>query len=142
MSAYLVHPDHIDLLVTAGLARPIPHGCNMYSAVSDGANRNEHAELTVERATELGLMFWNENVKSIFHRYPDTIGKPDRLPCSRPTDIGAYQFHSVSPTSILTGRPRQGDLPVGVIVNAIAGYEYQSCEHPGWWNSLSHAYCG
>ena len=78
MSAYLVHPDHIDLLVTAGLARPIPHGCNMYSAVSDGANRNEHAELTVERATELGLMFWNENVKSIFHRYPDTIGKPDR----------------------------------------------------------------
>lgn len=141
MSACLVHPDHIDLLVTAGLARLIPHGCNIYSSVSDGANRNQHAEVTLENATEFGLMLWKENLKSINYRYPDTIGKPDRLPCSGPTDVDAYQFQSVSPTSILTGIPRRNDLPVGVIVNAIAGYEYQSCEHPGWQHSLAQAYC-
>lgn len=141
MSAYLVHPDQIDLLVTAGLARIRPHGCSIYGSASDGASRDQHAELTVESATEFGLMLWRENLKSINYRYPDTLERPDRMPCSGPTDVDAYQFKPIRPTSILTGIPRHHSIPSGVIVNAIAGYEYQSCEHPEWRDSLSRAYC-
>lgn len=141
MSAYLVHSDQIDLLVSAGLARLIPHGCNIYSSVSEGASVNQHAELTVETATKFGKMLWAENLLSIHHRYPDTISNPDRMPCNGPTNVAAYKFNPVGPTSLLTGIPRADVVAAGVLVNAIHGYEYQSCEHPDWQGSLAHSYC-
>ncbi len=127
MSAYLVHEDQIDLLVTAGLDRLQHDGCIIY------APNNQRAELRFDTATMFGQMLWTENLKSVQYRYPDTV--------SANTDIESYEFEAVDMKSLLTRLPQRKTHEAGVLVNAIDGYEYQSCEHPRWDGSLARGYC-
>ncbi len=135
MSAYLVHKDQIDLLVTAGLARLGHDGCIIY------APNNQRAELRFETATMFGKILWIENLKSVEYRYSDTVGDMENLPSSGNTDIESYEFEAVDMKSLLTRFPQRKTPEVGVLVNAIDGYEYQSCEHPQWDGSLARGYC-
>lgn len=149
MSAYIVSKTHIDALVTAGLVLARPYGPLRWH---DGATMpddthepgqpwgpgaaawwNEHRrELTEETASDVGVMLWTENVRSIHHRYPDTL-EGGMYP--GPVDFGmadviGYQH------SELPGHPD----PV-IVLKALDCFEYQACEHPQWTDSEAQRFC-
>lgn len=72
----------------------------------------------------LGQALWDENAKSIIHRYPDCADHPENYPGVigetyqfGPDDIDRFMFTAINPVQVL----RTCDY-----------YEYQSSEHPGW----------
>lgn len=71
---------------------------------------------------ELGRMLWIENVCSVDHRYNEH--SIDAM-----ADALTYSWPAFAP--VLS--------PVEAL-KAIACYEYQSCEHPGWEASKAHAF--
>ncbi len=117
MSAFLVHPGHIDYLVSAAIAANIPYGGVRY-----GGDRVE-----LGNADDAGRMLWRENLASVAYRYGDDR---DSLPGPVPfPDVETYtfrQFRTLSPVQAFM---------------ATACYEYQSCEHPGWEASDALAFC-
>ena len=138
MSAFVVDQAHIDALVNAGLWGHQGSSCLRWLAP---APMNEHTyaggeawgpeyltdldsrrrELRIDNAGAVGQMLWAENVRSVNHRYAED-------------DWEAIYEHS-------TARWLAFRLtPVEILV-AIDGYEYQSCEHPGWGDSEARAYC-
>lgn len=69
--------------------------------------------------TEIGSVLVAEQLASVSHRYPDD--SLDDLPGYIP-DVGKeYEHHN----TMLSMNPV-------FILHACNGYEYQSCEHPGW----------
>jgi hypothetical protein len=38
-------------------------------------------------------------------------------------------------------RPQHAEWTVAELLNAIRGYQYQTCEHPGWDRSQAKAFC-
>jgi hypothetical protein len=130
MSAFIVSKAHIDALVQAGLAiRRIGNSPLRWDAGERPAWTGDHEayrigcqtisrELTHDQADRVGAMLWNENVKSVDHRYNDH------------TDREVYRFPAMTKL-----RP-----PV-VILKAIHCYRYQACEHPEWESSEAFAFC-
>jgi hypothetical protein len=102
MSAWIVSKKHIDLLVTAALSAK-------YMTPAGGDER---------QPSELGLMLWVENHKSVNSRYSET-----RMP-------EGYKF---------TRFP--GKIDPIVVLKQIACYEYQSCEHDTWKTSEAFKFC-
>ena len=133
MSAYIVNRSHIRALVDFGL-RP-RYRCHgglswVFDIDRDGPGSYTRRELPLadwERAAEVGQMLWDENIASVSHRYP---GNRDDLP-GPVGDSLEYGAH-VTPLRKLS--------PVEVL-KALSGYEYQSCEHPGWLASEAKAFC-
>jgi len=84
-------------------------------------------DLTCETINETGRMLLTENVRSVCHRYNEPMDSSD-LP-------GPIGFSLADATftypEIAMGKVLE---PVAVL-KAIACYEYQSCEHPGWEGS-------
>ncbi len=81
-----------------------------------------------EAKTKVGQMLWNENRYSVEHRYPDCLETGNY-----PGPIGetfVYEKHRAS---------RKPINPVQAL-KACHGYEYQSCEHPGWPASEARAF--
>jgi len=68
-------------------------------------------------------ILYDENVKSVAHRYPNDA--PDELPGSTGT---VPLFRSTNPHRA---------YPAITILKALDCLEYQSCEHPGWEDSLA-----
>lgn len=101
MSAFMVSREHIRYLVSAA---------KLYGMAA------------AENPTALGQMLWDENLKSIHARYPDTIGNPPNMPGPIGEDF-KYIHQTVSRID-----------PVQVL-KAIQCLEYQSCEHEGWKQS-------
>jgi hypothetical protein len=138
MSAYVVDRAHIDALLTAGLYHAPQYpgdGCSPLRwfdrdpAENDGHEWYEkhHRELTRETADAVGRMLWWENLRSVGYRYPDgELPAPDGMLA----ELDTYTFNR------LPGIPD----PV-VVLSAIACYEYQTCEHPGWHGSEAQAFC-
>lgn len=142
MSAYLVSAENIDALV-AGARQYLDRPGTTATWYTDAGTRyefrlgvsdSETADGVYNKNT-LGRMLWAENLASINYRYPDTIENPDNMP--GPIGVGlpeimAYEygpgFRSVNVD------------PLGLI-GVIRGYEYQSCEHPGWHTSAARAFC-
>lgn len=139
MSAFIVSKTHIDALVTAGIvmARGACGPMRWYwPALTDDDRKDAYergepwgrraVELMTERQHELrqetagrvGAMLWAENRRSVNHRY-------DEDEWEQP-----YEF------SHLPGTPD----PV-IVLDAIACYEYQSCEHPEWPASEAFEFC-
>lgn len=138
MSAFVVDKVHIDALVTAGLKLASRYGPMKWTdrgptdeEISDTHVRgqsipygsmvwySEHKrELTSETAGRVGAMLLAENVRSVNHRY-------DEEEWEQP-----YEF------SQLRGTPDPR-----VVLEAIACYEYQSCEHPEWERSEAYRFC-
>lgn len=132
MSAWIVSKAHIDALVSA--AGQIDYGA--HSSGLSWYHRDQRHEMTytdTETASAVGAMLWAENLRSINYRYPDTVSDETNIP--GPSDfaghasIDAYTFK------------RTNRLEPVAILKAIACYEYQTCEHPGWKTSESYAFC-
>lgn len=126
MSCYVVDPAHIHALVEAAM-RP---GADHFGPVSwywGNPSRSRKAEWN--EGDSIGKMLLGENIKSVMHRYPDCTpdDMPGPIPC--PT-VEAYKYE----------HPRISLGPVAIL-KALDGYEYQSCEHPGWDASEAHAFC-
>lgn len=133
MSAFIVEKAHIDAMVQAGIrsGSPATGGFTLRWQVGDRPEWTEDVtleaysvavqerarELTRETANRVGAMLWNENKRSVDHRYNEA------------NDREVYRFASSRVTN-----------PVAVL-KAIHCYEYQSCEHPEWETSEAHAFC-
>ena len=115
MSAFVVHPEHINVLLWAGLKDP-----------RLGALRWEHmrpthsTELQPETATEIGQILLDENVKSVNHSYGTEMYTP-KLYTYRP--------------------PLQRGWTNVELLNALHCYQYQASEHPDWESSQAYAFC-
>lgn len=102
MSAWVVSKLDIDILVTA---------------FRDLANAD------VFDWTDLGKMFWRENVDSVAYRYD----MPKRHAAEYADYVAAVEAYEFEPFAA---------KPVAIAKIARC-YDYQSCEHPGWDASRS-----
>lgn len=133
MSAWVVSKAHIDALVTAALADGLSwwqrHDCD----VNVGSNSRRWIDSgDLDRAHEVGMMLWAENVASIHCRYPDTAENDADYPGPSDfseADVASYRYR---PTTLLG--------PVEIL-KAIACYAYQACEHDGWNTSEARSFC-
>lgn len=71
------------------------------------------------------VMLWRENVRSVQHRYPDTIENPDRLPGY----IGDDEPCPDLPPLWRDGGPQFSHVDV---LKACDCYSYQACETDDW----------
>jgi hypothetical protein len=139
VSAYVVDEAHIHFLVNAGLSLTSRLDSKLRWFVrpltdeeKDVAYRPGEAwgpgamsvygelrrELTDKNTGWVGAMLWAENARSVNHRYNEEEWEQP------------YLFRR------LPGVPN----PVAVL-KALDGFEYQSCEHPGWETSEAHSFC-
>jgi hypothetical protein len=122
MSAWIVDRVHIDLLVEAA-TRPNLGICYQ-------ENGQWRAGPTREERDAIGQMLLMENVASVAYRYDEEPGAGELPgPCER------YYLDPYTYTA------RHCLLSNGEILNLIACYEYQACEHPGWEESGAHSLC-
>lgn len=112
MSAYVVDRDHIRYLVQAVSQWEI-------SWYFDGEH---HTANTYSERNTLGQMLWDENVKSVSHRYPDD-------PFDLPGRIGD------APYLYREDLPLVGNIDPVQLIKACHCYQYQSCEHEEWGSS-------
>jgi hypothetical protein len=126
MSAYVVDRNHIKYLVSAAVAGP-----DKFHLWHDGKTIFDLDRSDADGLTSLGQMLWDENIKSIEARYPDCVGKPEKMP-GRNDEKFIYCHGS--------GFRVDRFEPVQVI-KAAACYAYQSCEHDGWEKSAAKAFC-
>lgn len=133
MSAFLVSEAHITALVDVAANGPSGHGPRYpgdgwYSMKwsEDGVRLDSRQDPDLA-----GQMLWRECYLSVTDRYPDheTSGLPG--PCDfSVADILTYTFK----------RPSKRLTAIEAL-KAIACYEYQSCEHPGWKDSAAYLFC-
>ena len=126
MSAYIVDRETIQYLVQSGLEAGYQHRLSRRMRwYHDGKSH----WLDDRNATEVGQMLWDENIASVAYRYSDSIAEGLPGPVDEP---GYTYFHE--------------DLTVGYrwdpaqVLKAADCFEYQSCEHPGWWSSSAKAF--
>jgi hypothetical protein len=118
MSAYLVGNDHLDLMVSAGLKGV---GLDATLGVFHGDrwhyfDRHEHADLLKRTLHEA-------NIASVNYRYKEFTTEATR----------PYNGADITP---YLGTPV---IPWGHVLGALRCFEYQSCEHPEWGESLAKA---
>lgn len=134
MSAFVVDPVHIDLVLSVAVNGPADHG-GSYGLAWHGPYVDELLEgsasgpVRADVADPAGRALLDECVASVSHRYPGDVA--DRLPGVIPGfDPGRYEWTDF-------GRP----MSAIECCKAVACYEYQSCEHPGWSRSGARAFC-
>lgn len=111
MSAWRVSKTHIDVLVTVAIDARHP-GSSFYFY-----HEGEGRYVTRETADEIGRMLWEENFRSVNHRYDESEPVPE------------YRF------------ARTEDKPIVEVLKGIDCYEYQSCEHDEWESSAAKRFC-
>lgn len=129
MSAYVVDPAHIDVLLSVAVNGPRerrgewipPYTHELLGDPYTGRVNRETADLA-------GRALLAECIASVSYRYDQP---PGELPGLNPNPwIEHYEWTDFG--SLLT--PVEALMP-------LEGYEYQSCEHPGWWQSGAHHFC-
>lgn len=122
MSAFIVSKNHILFLITAALSRNIcTYGFTWH-------HNKQHHELPpgdFKRAADVGNLLWQENIRSVSHRYPGESSAT--LPGTRGND--GFVITEADIAAVFD----RAD-PVQVIKSCDC-YEYQSCEHDGWPDS-------
>jgi len=133
MSAYVVERHHIVYLVEAAMhpwaiadagiswAWDIDHEAGTYK-------RGEIRPGNYARAVEVAQMLWDENVRAVRIKYPDTDALPG--PIGEDYKITQQDF---------SGALWQRIDPVQVI-KACDCYEYQSCEDPDYYQTEAAAF--
>ena len=119
MSASTVHHEHIHVLLWVA-AQPVPQ-CGPLAWYYDNPirwNRLDGPGAESSRAA-VGQMLLDENAASVNYRYDID-------------DAAAVYVYR---------QPRHTDWSLPELLNALRGYEYQSCEHPGWDASQAKAFC-
>jgi hypothetical protein len=128
MSAWVVSKDHIDLLVSFGLAAGME---GRYHDALRWHHKGVTRYLNHGTTDAVGQMLVDECVRSVSYRYPGDNVARGELP--GPVDAyytRPYRFEPVRPLPALV-----------VAFKAIHCYDYQSCEHPGWPTSEAHEFC-
>ena len=130
MSAIMLPRLHIHCLVGAAFL-PLPKMDAGYpftefepmqfSLKDDG----ERKDLGTETADEIGQALVDTNLSSIIHSYENPIDLIHK------NDLKLYQWPHLEEALTTPGET----------LNAIACYEYQSCEHEEWETSLARRYC-
>ena len=116
MSAFIVHPEHINVLLWAGLQH-VGHSGPLRWAF---ANPTEIQELHPANASHVGQMLLEENIASVNHLYNES------------RDVSAdYTYR----------HPLQSGWSIPELLNALHCYQHQACEHPCWASSQAHAFC-
>lgn len=123
MSAFVVEKSHLDAMIRAALVHCRPYMLRWIHG-------EERHDLTSETATRVGQMLLDECLASVRHRYPGETD--DTLPGPEPYWGDPYRY----PIGLLQRCPE----PVEAL-KLLACYEYQSCEHSGWWESEARAFC-
>jgi hypothetical protein len=127
MSAYIVDLNHVAYLVQAGTSCALGMARVNLSwtwNIDRKADTNDHAKLSpgdLAQAQRVGQMLWDENVKSVRHRYGNLLG---------PCDCYVYPNHV----------PMFDDFDPVQVIKACNCYAYQACEHDGWPESEAKAY--
>lgn len=120
MSAWIVSKAHIDVLV-AGLIE-----------AGGYRHRETWVPVTEENASEVGLMLWRENHKSINYRYSARQRTP------------AYTFElpkeyaSVGPDKFRAGHMAIMVEP-GVLAKQVSCYNSQTCEQAAYYRSRAYS---
>lgn len=94
-----------------------------------GYRMEEIAPGDLERAAEVANMLWQENIKSVSHRYPNESS------ATLPGPIGGSFV--IEPHHI---KPYRVRVEVVQVLKACHCYAYQSCEHDGWKTSDAKAF--
>jgi hypothetical protein len=118
MSAYLVDPEHINVMVY--FAMQSAGGDVMSWRVDDDSEifgcRAECAHY--ENRDRIGQMLLDQNAASVNHKY----------------DEDSAYIYSYQPPKFRDWQPIE-------IISATQGYEYQACETPEWRDSEAYAFC-
>jgi hypothetical protein len=128
MSAYICDKEHIVYLVAAAMSKELnPHGG--HESWYHNSLRHELPRGDFDRASEVANMLWLENIKSVSYRYPNESGSTLPGPIGEnfvitPADIPAC-LAEIKPVQVL---------------KSCDCYAYQTCEHPEWKQSESHAF--
>lgn len=148
MSAFVVDKAHIDVIVFAGLRAPavsLQGGKlhwyardpdRVYAEAGGGDAGWEEMgkarrELNPETVNRVGQMMLDENLRSVFHRYPDTL-EGGCVPGSIDEEWREpYRYRY----------PMRWGFNAVEALAAINSLEYQSCEHPEWDDSEAHTFC-
>lgn len=116
MSAFIVDPEHIHVLIWAGLRKTPNHRADL---VWYYGNPTFQDRLDINTSNEIGRKLLAENVASVNHRYNEDHPVPD------------YTYR----------KPHHTTWSPGEILNALHAYEYQADEHSGWPDSSAHQFC-
>lgn len=145
MSAYIVSKAHIDALVRLAVEGPAGyHGGPGHSWSGYYYHDGQSKDCRHEDAERIGAMLTAENVRSVSHRYNgeglDTLPGPIDNGWVTDALLGKYAYpaYGTGPVRISRG-PRHLTAIEGL--KALDGYEYQSCEHPGWSSSEAKSLC-
>jgi hypothetical protein len=116
MSAYLVGPEHINVLLWAahqGFHRPLGNLTWTFD------NPIRVHQLTDANLDEVGQMLVDANNASVNHRYGESL-EP-------------YEYRYT--------RPLHTSWSVVEVLKALQCYEYQSCEPKNWQGTEAYAFC-
>lgn len=130
MSAYVVDSAHIDMMLSVAINGPREMRRGGWSApyVSELLAGEKHTgPLTRESAELAGRALLAECIASVSYRYGAEPAGPGPISS---LEVEHYEWTDY-------GRP----LTVAEACCAIDGFESQSCEHPGWWDSGAHHFC-
>lgn len=133
MSAWIVSDKHISYLVSAAIAysenfplswftygtaenAPVRIGELLPREPYDDMEREMNRRNQVLSPNQIGQLLWNENYRSVNSRYHDKDLTP------------VYSFKKEEVDPVIT-------------LKLIVCYEYQSCEHPGWYDSEARQFC-
>jgi hypothetical protein len=132
MSAFVVDPTHIDVILSTAIRGPngvAPYPGWWTPPYTDELLPGTSGPLRAEDADLAGEVLLAECIASVSFRYPDSGpgALPGPIPTPNPPD---YEWAGYA----------QG-LTAIEACKAIDCYEYQSCEHPGWGESGSRSFC-
>ena len=132
MSAYVVSRSEIRFLVEAAFRMPERHQClSWFWNVNRREYTMDRAQLKpadYREAARVGQMLWDENIRSVLHRYPQDTRE------TMPGPIGedfAYDRHE---------NPHSENFAPERVIRVIHRLDYQSCEHPEWPESEAYAF--
>ncbi len=131
MSTFIVDPAHIDVMLSVAVNGPkgIRPGRWTGPYVFELLDGDEHTgPVTRDTADLAGRALLSECIASVSYYYDAPLGElPGPLPNPDPEQYEWTDFGK-----ILT--PIEGCY-------AIVGFECESCQHPGWWDSGAHHFC-
>ena len=107
MSAFIVHPEHINVLIWAGLHH-LRGGAPLRWVFG---NPTDVAELTAENATSVGRMLLEENTASVNHLHASTTTSTRAAPTVSPTTPGGRCPSSSMPCTATS--TRRVSIPAG-----------------------------
>jgi hypothetical protein len=132
VSAFVVSPTHIDVLLSVALHGPSDRTSGPLGWFAPYVNElldEESGPLTAPLCSSAGAALLGECIASVAHRYPDCAHAELPGPLPMPS-AEQYEFTDFGPCAT-----------IAETCKAIDCFEYQSCEHPSWSGSGAERFC-